>query len=41
MKKHEYVNALKDHLPINLIDKIIGYIYKYNFTCKEELKMVL
>ena len=36
MKKHEYINVLNDHLPIDLIDKIIDYTYTYKFTNKDE-----
>ena len=41
MKKHEYINVLNDHLPINLIEKIIDYTYTYKFTNKEELETAI
>jgi len=41
MKKHEYINVLNDHLPIDLIDKIIDYTYTYKFTNEDELKKAI
>ena len=41
MKKHECINVLNDHLPINLIEKIIDYTYTYKFTNNDELKIAI
>jgi surface protein len=41
MKKHECINVLNNHLPINLVEKIIDYTYTYKFTNKEELKTAI